>query len=106
MAKLTDESRASLRRPTRLSQLGHDFEASQRFINVPPFRGSTVLFPDVATLRSLAQPYTYGTHGTPTTAALRAAWTELTGAAGTVLVPSGLAAIVSALMCVLSSGDH
>ena len=106
MAKLTDETRASLARRTRLSQLGHDLEASQRFINVPPYRGSTVLYPDVATLRSLNQPYTYGTHGTPTTAALCAAWTELSGAAGTVLVPSGLAAIVSALMSALSAGDH
>ena len=37
--------------------------------------------------------YTYGTKGTPTTNSLEVAWTELSGAAGTVLVPSGLAAI-------------
>ncbi len=40
------------------------------------------------------QRYTYGTHGTPTTEALKEAWNDLSGAAGTVLVPSGLAAIV------------
>ena len=34
------------------------------------------------------------------------AWTDLSGAAGTVLVPSGLAAIVVALMTALSAGDH
>ena len=106
MAKLTDETRASLRRRSRLVHLGRDSEQSQGFINVPPFRGSTVLYPDVATLTSRAQRYTYGTHGTPTTDALCAAWTDIAGAVGTVLVPSGLAAIMVALMTALSAGDH
>jgi cysteine-S-conjugate beta-lyase len=106
MAKLTDKTRASLRRGSRLVTLGRDAEFSQGFINVPPFRGSTVLYPDVATLKSRAQRFTYGTRGTPTTEALCSAWTDLSGAAGTVLVPSGLAAIVVALMTALSAGDH
>ena len=106
MAKLTDETRASLRRRSRLVNLGRDAEVSQGFINVPAFRGSTVLYPDVATLKSRAQRFTYGTRGTPTTEALCSAWTDLSGAAGTVLVPSGLAAIVVALMTALSAGDH
>ncbi len=106
MAKLTDETRASLRRRSRLVNLGRDVEFSQGFVNVPPFRGSTVLYPDVATLKSRAQRYTYGTHGTPTTDALSSAWTDLTGGAGTMLVPSGLAAVVVALMTALSAGDH
>jgi cystathionine beta-lyase len=106
MAKLTDETRASLRRGSRLVNLGRDVEFSQGFINVPPFRGSTVLYPDVATFKRLGQRYTYGTHGTPTTDALSSAWTDLTGGAGTVLVPSGLAAIAVSLMTALSAGDH
>jgi cystathionine beta-lyase len=106
MAKLSDETRAKLRRRSRLVNLGRDAEFSQGFINVPPFRGSTVLYPDVATLKSRAQRFTYGTHGTPTTEALSSAWTDVTGAAGTVLAPSGLAAIVVALMTALSAGDH
>ena len=106
MAKLTDETRASLRRRSRLVNLGRDAEFSQGFINVPPFRGSTVLYPNVATLKSRAQRFTYGTRGTPTTEALCSAWTDLSGAAGTVLVPSGLAAIVVALMTALNAGDH
>ena len=106
MTKLTDETRASLRSRSRLVHLGRNSEQSQGFINVPPFRGSTVLYPDVATLKSRAQRYTYGTHGTPTTDALCAAWTDIAGAAGTVLVPSGLAAIVVALMTALGAGDH
>src|SRR5271155_3827371 len=98
MAKLTDETRAKLKRRSRLVNLGRDAEFSQGFINVPPFRGSTVLYPDVATLKSRGQRFTYGTRGTPTTEALCSAWTDLSGAAGTVLAPSGLAAIVVALM--------
>jgi cysteine-S-conjugate beta-lyase len=106
MAKLTDETRANLKRRSRLVNLGRDLEFSQGFVNVPPFRGSTVLYPDVATLKNRAQRFTYGTRGTPTTEALCSAWSDLSGAAGTVLVPSGLAAIVVALMTALSAGDH
>src|SRR5271166_1448693 len=106
MTKLTDETRASLRSRSRLVHLGRDTEQSQGFVNVPPFRGSTVLYPDTATLKSRKQRYTYGTHGTPTTDALCAAWSDIAGAAGTVLVPSGLAAIAVALMTALGAGDH
>jgi len=106
MKKLTNETRKTLRGRTRLVHLGRDSETSQGFVNLPPFRGSTVLYPDVATLLSRNQRYTYGTHGTPTTDALKEAWTDISGAAGTVLVPSGLAAIAVALMTALSAGDH
>src|SRR5574337_1793403 len=103
MTKLTDQTRASLKSRSRLVHLGRDAEESQGFVNVPPFRGSTVLFPDVATLTSRAQRYTYGTHGTPTTEALCSAWTDISGAAGTALAPTGLADVVAALMAAVSA---
>jgi cysteine-S-conjugate beta-lyase len=106
MAKLTDETRAKLKRRSRLVNLGRDAEFSHGFVNMPPFRGSTVLYPDVATLKSLGQRYTYGTHGNPTTDALCSAWTDLTGGAGTMLVPSGLAAVALSLMTAVGAGDH
>jgi cystathionine beta-lyase len=106
MAKLTDETRASLKSRSRLVHLGRDSAQSQGFVNLPPFRGSTVLYPDVATFRSLGQRYTYGTHRTPTTDALSSAWSDISGAAGTMLVPSGLAAIAVSLMAALGAGDH
>ena len=87
MTKLTDETRASLKSRTRLVHLGRDSEQSQGFVNLPPFRGSTVLYPDTGALKSRNQRYTYGTHGTPTTDALCSAWTDISGAAGTALVP-------------------
>ena len=106
MTKLTEETRATLRDRSRLVHLGRDREHAQGFVNVPPFRGSTVLYPDAATLKSRNQRYTYGTHGTPTTDALTAAWTDISGAAGTVLVPSGLAAIAVAMMSAVGAGHH
>ena len=101
-----DGSNPKQRRRTRLVHAGHDLETSQGFVNVPAVRGSTVLFPDTATLKGAAQRYTYGTHGTPTTDALADAWSELAGAAGTALVPSGLAAIAMALQTAVKAGDH
>ena len=106
MKSLSPETKARLRSRSRLVHLGRDSEASQGFVNVPPYRGSTVVYPDVATLKSRGQRYTYGTHGTPTTDALCEAWSDLSGAAGTVLVPSGLAAIVVALMAAVEAGGH
>ncbi len=106
MKILSPETKARLRSRSRLVHLGRDGEASQGFVNVPPFRGSTVLFPDVATLSAEGQRYTYGTHGTPTTDALTEAWTAIAGAAGTVLVPTGMAAIALALLSAVGAGDH
>jgi cysteine-S-conjugate beta-lyase len=106
MKKISPETASRLRGRSRMVHLGHDFDASKGFVNVPAFRGSTVLFEDVETYGTGKQRFTYGTHGTPTTEALQEAWNDLAGAAGTVLVPSGLAAIVVALMAALQSGDH
>ena len=106
MKKLDSETAKRLRTRSRLVHLARDSEVSKGFVNIPAFRGSTVLFPDAATLKSRRQPYIYGTHGTPSTAALCEAWSDISGAAGTVLLPSGLAAINMALLTALSAGDH
>ena len=106
MKNLDADAKAKLRTRSRLVHLGRDGETSQGFVNIPAFRGSTVLFPDVATLEARNQRYTYGTHGTPSTVALCEAWSDISGAAGTVLLPSGLAAINMALLAALDAGDH
>jgi cysteine-S-conjugate beta-lyase len=98
--------RRELRLRTKLVHAGrHPFE-QHGFINTPVYRGSTVLFPTYADLLARNARYVYGTIGTPTTEALESAWTEIAGAAGTVLAPSGLAAISLALLTALKSGDH
>ncbi|MDO1585125.1 cystathionine beta-lyase [Rhizobium oryzicola] len=91
---------------TRLAHLGHDPHSFYGFVNPPIVRGSTVLFPNCDVMERHDQPYTYGTRGTPTTNALCMALNELEGAAGTILVPSGLAAITIPFLAFLSSGDH
>jgi len=91
---------------TRLAHAGNDPRDFFGFVNPPVVHASTVLFPDAATLAARAQKYTYGTRGTPTTDALANAIDELEGSAGTIIVPSGLAAVTVPLLAFLSSGDH
>ncbi|RIY03215.1 cystathionine beta-lyase [Aureimonas flava] len=91
---------------TRRLHAGHDADSSQGFVNPPIVRGSTVLFPDTSTMRRRAQKYTYGLRGTPTISALEEVIDEMEGSHGTVLVPSGLAAVSLPLLAFLSSGDH
>lgn len=104
MTKTTPESRKGLASRTRLVHAGREPFEQHGFVNTPVYRGSTVLSPTVAHLYA-REGYIYGTKGTPTTDALEEAWSELAGAAGTVMAPSGLAAIALALMTAVKSGD-
>jgi cysteine-S-conjugate beta-lyase len=107
MRKLKPQDHAKLDITTKLVLGGRNPDEQFGFVNTPIYRGSTVLKPTVAALNSRAEArFVYGTHGTPTTEALEKAWTELAGAAGTVLVPSGLAAVTIAFMSCLKAGDH
>jgi cystathionine beta-lyase len=101
-----DDSAKALGPNTQLVRAGHDPFDYQGFINPPTVRASTVLFPDARAMETHSQKYTYGTRGTPTTDALCDAINELEGAAGTILVPSGLAAVTIAFLAYLSPGDH
>lgn len=91
---------------TRLVHHIYNRQHNYGFINPSVFHGSTVLFPDAETMATEKQHYTYGTHGTPTTDALCHAIDLLEGAAKTVLVPSGLAAVTVALLGALQADDH
>jgi cystathionine beta-lyase len=91
---------------TRLAHTGNDPRDFFGFINPPVVHASTVLFPDSATLESRRQKYTYGTRGTPTSDALAQAIDALEGSEGTIVVPSGLAAVTTPLLAFLSAGDH
>ncbi|MBB5754872.1 cystathionine beta-lyase [Prosthecomicrobium pneumaticum] len=95
------------RRPaTRLVRAGRDGDLTGPFVNPPVVHASTVLFETVEAMRPGGQRWTYGRQGTPTTAALEGAVAELEEAEGVVLCPSGLSAISTALLSVLSAGDH
>ncbi len=95
---------------TRLAEGGRRKEWRGRLVNVPIERASTVLFDSVADMRANKPGlgvYRYGLQGTATQWALAEALTELEpGAAGTALYSSGLAAITTALLAVLSPGDE
>jgi cysteine-S-conjugate beta-lyase len=93
---------------TRLAHIGNDPREFHGFVNPPVVHASTVLFPDAETMvgRVGKAKYVYGTHGTPTTDALAAAIDALEGSAGTIMVPSGLAAVTVPLLGFLSAGDH
>lgn len=94
---------------TRLAHSGNDPHGYFGFVNPPVVHASTVLFPEARLMASRhqgSQRYVYGTHGTPTTDALNAAIDALEGSAGTVAVPSGLAAVVLPFLAYLSAGEH
>jgi cysteine-S-conjugate beta-lyase len=101
----------SKRQGTRLVEAGRRKEWTQGIVNPPVWRASTILFDDVASLRSAVkradEVLYYGRRGTPTQWALADALTQLEpGAAGTTLHPSGVAAITTALLALLEPGDE
>src|ERR1700761_8882110 len=94
---------------TRIVSAGRRREWTQGIVNPPVWRASTILFDSVADLRAAgAAPNDglyYGRRGTPTQWALADALTAIEpGAAGTMLYPSGVAAIAQALLTVLRPG--
>ncbi len=106
MTKSTRDGRSKMGSRTRLVHAGRAPFENHGFVNTPIYRGSTVLYPNVEELYARRQRYVYGTKGTPTTDSLEEAWSELSGAAGTVLAPSGLSAIALALFTVARAGGH
>src|SRR5918997_4601407 len=95
---------------TQLADGGRRKAWRGRLVNPPVERASTILFDSVAELSSTGPglgEYRYGLQGTATHWALSEALTELEpGAEGTALFSSGLAAITTALLSVLSQGDE
>lgn len=95
------------RMATVLTQAGRDPQAFHGFVNPPVARGSTIIFENMAALESRAsRPYPYGLTNTPTLEALCRALNELEVAAGTVLLPSGLAAVTTAILATCDAGDR
>ncbi|OFW71232.1 MAG: cystathionine beta-lyase, partial [Alphaproteobacteria bacterium RBG_16_64_48] len=91
---------------TRLAHAGREPARQHGFVNTPIYRGSTVLFPSVAALEANDQDFTYGRLGTPTVKALETAIAELEGGHRTLLTPSGLSAIATALLAFVAAGDE
>lgn len=91
---------------TTLAHSGRPHPSEHPFVNPPVVRASTVLFESVGDMLGRKTRYVYGRRGTPTSEALTDILSELEGAEGTVITPSGLAAISIALLSLVGSGDH
>jgi cystathionine beta-lyase len=91
---------------TILTHEGRSPADQHGFVNTPVTRGSTVVFETLELLENGTQAYRYGRTGNPNSASVEEPMTELEGAEGTVLTPSGLSAISIALLSCLASGDE
>ncbi|MBV1689103.1 cystathionine beta-lyase [Novosphingobium sp. G106] len=96
---------------TKLVTAGRRPEWTGAVVNPPVWRASTHLYPDMAAhkdgpRRNEDGRFFYGRRGGPTQWALADALTEIEpGAAGTMLYPSGVAALAGTLLTVLRPGD-
>lgn len=90
---------------TRLVTAARDY-AEHGFVNPAVYHGSTVLFPTAKSLHDRSQSYVYGRRGTPTSRAVEEAVAMIEGGYNAKMAPSGMAAITTALLSFLSTGDH
>ncbi|CEP59983.1 uncharacterized protein LALA0_S01e00364g [Lachancea lanzarotensis] len=91
---------------TQLTLVGRNTKDQHGFVNPPLYKGSTVIHSTLHSLENKGGRFFYGTAGTPSIENLENAWNHLTGAAGTVLSPSGLGSIALVMLSVVKTGDH
>ena len=94
---------------TRLIHPGVHAPMGFRSLVTPVFRGSTVVFDQLADARddwTADSRYTYGLYGTPTTRELAGRIAELEGAYHTFVVPGGQAAIALIALACCRAGSH
>jgi cystathionine beta-lyase len=106
MTEKTGKSSSKAAPETILTHSGRASSAHSGYVNMPVFRGSTILFDTLDELDDYRAPLRYGRNDNPTTTALADLVSELEGAAGTVICPSGLSAVSTALFAAVSAGDE
>jgi cystathionine beta-lyase len=89
---------SKLRFDTLLAHAGRDPARSERAVNPPVQRATTLLAADVAELYDA--PKTYALDGMAVQEALRAALVAIEGGAGAILAPSGLTACTLAILAI------
>jgi cystathionine beta-lyase len=100
-----------MKRDTIVTTAGRNPEANLGIVNPPVYHASTVLYPSFDALeaaqkhREPGKTY-YGRSGTPTTFALEDAVAALEGGYRAIAVGSGLAAVTTALLSAVKTGDH
>ncbi|MEO9470224.1 cystathionine beta-lyase [Parasphingorhabdus sp.] len=109
---MTDGSRSSGKPATQATNAGRRKTWTGAAVNPPVWRASTHLYESVGELRQGVKSnedgqFFYGRRGSPTQWSLADALTEMEpGAVGTMLYPSGVAAIACAMLAVLNPGDE
>ena len=97
-------------RRTTITHAGRHPHDNHGVVNPPVYHASTILQPSLDAFEAARKPnwtgYRYGRAGTPTSRSFEEAVTEVYGAAGSVAVSSGLAAITNAVLACVKSGDH
>jgi cystathionine beta-lyase len=97
-------------RRTTITHAGRHPHDNHGVVNPPVYHASTILQPSLDAFEAARKPdwngYRYGRAGTPTSRSFEEAVTEVYGAAGSVAVSSGLAAITNAVLACVESGDH
>lgn len=99
------------KKSTQTKLIHHDYVPPDGFdaFPVPIHHASTVLFKNVAAMRSRnwqdKSAYTYGLHGTPTTFTLEERLASIEHGTHCLLAPSGLAAIAMINFALLKTGD-
>ncbi len=99
------KNRSALKPTTKLATAAREYN-EHGAVNPAVYHASTITFPTMEILENRAQPYTYGRKGTPTSRAFETAVAELEGGFDCKAAPSGQAAITTALLAFLKSGDH
>jgi cysteine-S-conjugate beta-lyase len=104
------ESLTRVNLTTRLANMGRAPAEHAGLVNVPIYRGSTILSETLEEWESKkadGNPMAnYGRFGSPLSRSLEAAICELEGGFRSILFPSGLSACTHALVGLLQAGDH
>ena len=109
---MSSTDKDSARARTKITHAGRREKWTGAVVNTPVWRASTHLYSSEAERKAALKSnkdgdFFYGRRGAPTQWSLADALTQIEpGAFGTVLYPSGVAAIAGALLTVLQPDDH
>ena len=103
---MSDKQNKTKKPRTLLEHLGRDPASHYGSVNLPVYRVSTALFPNLKSFRAQSQIMTYGRKATPSSLALGDEIARLEGGAQCFLTPSGLSAVACAILASVNAKEH
>ncbi len=91
---------------TKLVHLGRDPDAFFGLANLPVGRASTIMYPSLEAYENPHHKFRYARTGNPLSEAFEMAIAELEGGYNGITASSGLAAITTAVLAFVKTGDH